>query len=431
MKRLIQQLGEIVPYAMEGRVASVVGLTLSAVGLPAPLGAECCVDRQIGPPLLAEIVGFRENVALLLAHGDVRGVRPGDRVRLVRSLPNVQLGPGILGRLVDAFGRVADGAADFPRPWSAPLFRKPPAPMDRPRIAEPFATSIRAIDSLLTLGVGQRMGIFAGTGVGKSVLLGMIAGHSRADINVIALIGERGREVREFIDRDLKDGLGKSVVVMATADEPALARVRAAFTATAIAEFFRDLGHNVLLMMDSVTRLAMAQREIGLSAGEPPTTKGYPPSVFAMLPPLLERAGRSPDGSITGLYTVLVEAEDTNEIVADTLRGILDGHLWLSRKLAGQAHYPAIDMLDSISRSMPDIVSAEHLRHAHQIRQWLATYADNQDLISVGAYQKGANPLLDKAIAARDRIHAFLRQAPTEHAEFAETLKTLATLASL
>jgi FliI/YscN family ATPase len=309
------------------------------------------------------------------------------------------------------------------------LYQDPPNPMDRPRIHEPMPTGIRAIDGLLTCAKGQRLGIFSGSGVGKSTTLGMIARYCHADVIVVGLVGERGREVREFIEKDLgEEGRKRSVVVCATSDQSALVRLKAAFTATAIAEYFRDEGKSVLLMMDSLTRLAMAQREIGLSAGEPPTTKGYPPSVFAIMPRLLERAGLGPKGSITALYTVLVEGDDVNEIVSDTVRGILDGHIWLSRRLAGMAHFPAIDVLESISRSMPDVVTRDHLEQSMTLKRLLATYVENEDLITVGAYVRGSSPEIDVAIAMREAIQEFLRQGTQDHSPFAETLSRLAGL---
>jgi FliI/YscN family ATPase len=335
----------------------------------------------------------------------------------------------MLGRVLDGLGRVRDGGPAINLTHRVGLYAKPPNPMERPKISEPMPTGIRAMDALLTCARGQRLGIFSGSGVGKSVTLGMIARYAQADVIVVGLVGERGREVREFLDKDLgSSGLKRSVVVCATGDEPALVRRRAAFTATSVAEYFRDQGKDVLLMMDSVTRLAMAQREIGLSAGEPPTTKGYPPSVFAMLPGLLERAGLAPKGSITGMYTVLVEADDVNEIVSDTVRGILDGHIWLSRRLASMAHFPAIDVLESISRSMPDVVSREHLDAAMQLKRILATYAENEDLISVGAYHRGSNPAIDVAIGMREPIYAFLRQHMTDYTAFGGALAQLERL---
>ena len=420
---------EVVPMEIVGSISGVVGLTLSAQQFPAPLGALCRIARRSGPPLDVEVVGFRDEETLLAAYGDARGVRRGDRVRLLGSAPHLWVGPGMLGRVFDGMGRLIDGGPPLARPHRVPLHADPPSPMERPRIVEPLATGIRAIDALLTCAKGQRLGIFAGTGVGKSVTLGMLARYTQADVIVVGLVGERGREVREFLEKDLgTEGLKRSVVVCATGDEPALIRVKAAFSATAVAEYFRDRGANVMLLMDSLTRLAMAQREIGLSAGEPPTTKGYPPSVFALMPRLLERAGLGPKGSITAMYTVLVEADDINEIVSDTVRGILDGHIWLSRRLAARSHYPAIDVLESISRSMPDVIAPEHTEQAMQLKRILATYAENEDLITVGAYNPGSNHAIDVSIVMRDQIDAFLRQQMTDSTSFETTIKMLSSL---
>ena len=423
MHPALQMLREVVPLEIMGTVSSVVGLTISAKEFPVPLGAHCRIYRQSGGPLDAEVVGFRDGATLLVAYGELRGVRPGDRIRMIGSSPHVWVGSAMLGRVFDGLGHVCDGGPSVALPHRVSLYSKPPSPMTRPKICDPMPTGIRAIDSLLTCAKGQRLGLFSGSGVGKSVTLGMIARYAQADIIVVGLIGERGREVREFLEKDLgTEGLRRSVVVCATSDEPALVRLKAAFTATAVAEYFRDAGHDVLLMMDSLTRLAMAQREIGLSAGEPPTTKGYPPSMFAMMPRLLERAGRGPRGSITGIYTVLVEADDMNEIVSDTVRGILDGHIWLSRRLASRAHFPAIDVLESISRSMPDVVTPEHLNSAMQLKRIMATYAENEDLITVGAYNRGSNPDIDVAIQMRESINTFLRQTMNEHTPYQDAV---------
>lgn len=426
MTDMTQTLAEIVPLGITGSISSVVGLTLAASNFPVPLGAVCRVFRQGGAPLDVEVIGFRDDSTLMVAYGELRGVRRGDRVELMSSTPHVRVGPALLGRVLDGLGRESDGGRQVARPHRVPLYASPPPPMSRPRIAEPFSTGIRAIDALLTCGKGQRVGIFSGSGVGKSTTLGMITRYAEADVIVVGLVGERGREVREFLDKDLgPEGLSRSVVVCATGDAPALVRLKAAFVATAIAEYFRDRGKDVLLMIDSLTRLAMAQREIGLSAGEPPTTKGYPPSVFALMPRLLERAGRSEHGSITALYTVLVEADDVNEIVSDTVRGILDGHIWLSRRLASMSHYPAIDVLESISRSMPDVVAEDHLNDAMALKRILATYAENEDLITVGAYTRGSNPAIDVAIQMREPIQQFVRQRVSDHWPFAESRAAL------
>jgi FliI/YscN family ATPase len=423
---------EVVPLGIDGSISSVVGLTMTAQQFPAPMGAQCRVFRRNGAPLDVEVVGFRDESTVLVGYGDLRGVRRGDRVRLMSTTPHVRVGSALLGRVVDGLGRFADARPPVALPHRVSLYRKPPSPLERPRISQAFATGIRAIDGLLTCALGQRLGIFSGSGVGKSVLLGMLARYAKADITVVGLVGERGREVREFLEKDLgADGLKHSVVVCATSDEPALVRLRAAYAATAIAEYFRDLGQDVLLLMDSLTRWATAQREVGLSAGEPPTTKGYPPSMYAAMPRLLERAGLGPKGSITGMYTVLVEADDVNEVVSDTVRGILDGHIWLSRRLASLAHFPAIAVLESISRSMPDVVAPDHFDEANQLKRMMATYAENEDLISVGAYQRGANPAIDTAIALRDPINQFLRQHMDENSPFSQTRQQLTQLIEL
>lgn len=416
---------------VRGRIESVVGLTVAAREFPAPLGARCRISRQAAPPLDVEVVGFRDDLTLMVAYGDLQGVRRGDPVRLESSSPTVRVGPQLLGRVIDGLGRLMDDGPPILLPHRVKLYRDPPPALQRPRIREPLPTGIRSIDGLLTCAKGQRLGIFSGSGVGKSTTLGMIARYCQADVVVVGLVGERGREVREFLEKDLgPEGRKRSVVVCATGDQPALVRLKAAFTATATAEYFRDQGRHVLLMMDSLTRLAMAQREIGLSAGEPPTTKGYPPSVFAMLPKLLERAGLGPTGSITGLYTVLVEGDDVNEIVSDTVRGILDGHVWLSRRLANMSHYPAVDVLESISRSMPDVVEAAHLDDALQIKRILGTYAENEDLITVGAYARGSNPEVDLAIQMRGSIQEFLRQGVDDPSSYDHTRSRLGELAS-
>jgi flagellum-specific ATP synthase len=392
-----------------------VGMTAAVADFPAPVGAVVEVERQSGSPLPAEVIGFRDDLTMLYLLEDVKGVRRGNRVRLVRTSRWLRVGDGLLGRVVNAQGRVIDGGAEPAVSDRIALEGRPISAVQRPRIDTVLSTGIRAIDGLLTCGKGQRMGIFAGSGVGKSVTLGMMARYTTADVNVIALIGERGRELNEFIERDLgPTGLAKSVVVVATSDEPALVRVRAALAATAIAEYFRDQGKDVLLVMDSLTRLALAQREIGLAAGEPPTTRGFTPSVFAMLPKLLERAGRTRKGSITGFYSVLVEGDDPNEPICDAVRGILDGHTWLLRRLAAKGHYPAIDVLESISRLMSDIVSKEHREAAQTLRELLSAYKENEDLITIGAYRRGSNRLVDTAIDLQNEINAILRQRTDE-----------------
>ncbi|WP_417389224.1 FliI/YscN family ATPase [Gimesia sp.] len=414
-----QQIKQILPFRLTGRVTRVVGLTASVSGFPAPLGSVCAIDRENGSAVEAEVVGFQNEETLLLPYEDLAGIRRGDRVSLIQSVPAVAVGQGILGRVLDGHGRCIDGKNQAMLSHRANLKAKPISPLKRPRIDTPLSTGIRTIDGLLTCGKGQRLGIFAGSGVGKSTLMGQMARQSSADINVVCLVGERGREVREFLDRDLgPEGLARSVVIVATSDEPALIRLRAAHLATAVSEFFRDCGNDVLLMMDSVTRYALAQREIGLAAGEPPATRGYPPSVFSLLPKLLERSGRTDSGSITGFYTVLVEADDANEPISDTVRGILDGHIMLSRKLAHESHWPAIDVLQSISRSMNDVTSVEHQQTVSQIKKLMAAYQQSEDLISIGAYQTGSNPEVDLAIKMRPLWNEFLKQGNTEDSDF-------------
>lgn len=426
---MLDQLATIFPTALEGSVARITGLTVAVAGFPAPVGALVRIERQHGQPLEAEVIGFRDDVTLAYPLGELHGVRRGNRVRLVRTRPWLRVGPELLGRVIDASGRAVDGRPQPALSQRVAIDRRPPPAVERPRIDTPLSTGIRAIDGLLTCGKGQRMGIFAGSGVGKSVTLGMMARYTSADVNVIALIGERGREVNEFIERDLgPDGLAKSVVVVATSDEPALVRVRSALTATAVAEYFRDQGRDVLLVMDSLTRFALAQREIGLAAGEPPATRGFPPSVFAMLPRLVERAGRSREGSITAFYSVLVEADDPQEPIGDAVRGLLDGHTWLSRKLAARGHYPAIDLLGSISRLMNDIVSREHREAAGLVRELLGAHREHEDLISIGAYRRGANRAVDLALELGDPIEQFLRQRVEESCTVESARETLLQL---
>jgi flagellum-specific ATP synthase len=373
MQGVVNQLDSILPVGLTGSIVRTEGLAAAVAGFPAPVGALVEIERQSGGPVEAEVIGFRDRNTLIYPLGDMAGVRHGNRVRLARTSRTIRLGNELLGRVIDARGRIIDDLPLPHLPERMPLVRPPPPATQRPRIDAPLSTGVRAIDGLLTCGLGQRIGIFSGSGVGKSVTLGMMARYTSADVSVIGLIGERGREVNDFLERDLGPaGRARSVVVVATSDQPAIVRVQAAQAATAVAEFFRDQGKNVLLIMDSVTRFAMAQREIGLAAGEPPTTRGYPPSVFAMLPKLVERAGRASRGSITAFYSVLVEGDDVNEPVSDAVRGLLDGHVILSRKLASQAHYPAIDVLESISRLFTDLASAGHVAAAQTNRALLA-----------------------------------------------------------
>jgi flagellum-specific ATP synthase len=405
------QLEDVMTTSLTGTVVETVGMTATVADFPAPVGAQVSIRRESGASAAGEVIGFRDQHTVLYLFTGSAGVRRGDMVRVERTTRTLRCGGGFLGRVIDAHGRAIDGRPQPVLLGRIPLDREPPAPVERPRIREILATGVHVIDAMLACGRGQRLGIFAGSGVGKSVLLGMMSRHSDADVIVIGLIGERGREVNEFLERDLgADGLARSVVVVATSNEPALTRVKAAFTATAVAEYFRDKGRNVLLLMDSVTRFAMAQREIGLAAGEPPTTRGYPPSMFSLLPRLVERAGQAKKGSITAFYSVLVEGDDENEPVADTVRGLLDGHIWLSRKIAARGHYPAVDVLASISRLMNDVASEEHKTAAQTIRRLLASYAEHEDLISIGAYRRGANRVVDAAVEMRDAIEELFRQ---------------------
>lgn len=395
-----------------GRISQVVGMVLESNGPQAPIGEVCILRNRRGEEVSrSEIVGFRDNKILSMVLGEYSGIEPGMEIVASGNTLTATVGNGLLGRVLDGLGNPMDGKGPLPDTSLRSIYAQPPNPLSRKRITEPMATGVRAIDSLLTLGKGQRVGIFAGSGVGKSTLLGMIARNATADVNVIALIGERGREVRDFIEEDLgEEGLKRSVVIVATSDMPALVRVKAPLIATAIAEFFRDEGLDVMLMMDSVTRLALAQREIGLTIGEPPTTKGYTPSVFALLPKLMERAGTSDLGTITALYTVLVEGDDMNEPIADAARGILDGHIVLSRRLAALGHYPAIDILESVSRVMKDVITPQHRSAAQGMKEVLAAYREAEDMISVGAYQRGSNPLVDKAVELRPLTRKFFRQ---------------------
>ena len=400
-----------------GTVTAVAGLIIESEGPNVGLGELCLLrSSRADFSVEAEVVGFREHRVLLMPLGDTSGLHVGCQVAACDRPPLPRPGPEMLGRVLDAFGRPFDGRGLLPVAESDSSTGTPPHPLRRQRITTPFATGVRAIDAFVPLGCGQRLGLFAGSGVGKSTLLGMIARGTEADVVVVALVGERGREVREFLEKDLgPEGLKRSVVVVATSDQPAPLRLRAAFTATTIAEAWRNQGKNVLLMMDSVTRFAMAQREIGLAIGEPPATRGYTPSVFALLPRLLERSGAGEKGAITALYTVLVEGDDMNEPVADSVRGILDGHLVLSRHLAHFNHYPAIDVLESVSRLTQDICTPEEVALAGKAREHLALYRKNEDLISIGAYQKGANAALDQAIALHEPLGKFARQPVLEH----------------
>lgn len=418
-------------FATYGRVTRVVGLVLEATGLEVGLGSLCRItshsrDRSV----LAEVVGFHERGVLLMPLGELDGLHPGSSVQPLGRTFGVDVGPGLLGRVLNGLGHPIDGKGKLDVIERVPLAAEPPNPLERQTIDRPLETGVRAIDGLLTIGRGQRVGIFAGSGVGKSTMLGMIARHAQADVNVIALLGERGREVRDFIENSLgEEGLARSVVIVATGDQAALVRARGALVATAIAEYFRDQGKQVMLMVDSVTRVAMAWREIGLATGEPPTTKGYPPSVFASLPRLLERAGNGAVGGITGIYTVLVDGDDFNEPVADAARSILDGHIVLTRRLASQNHFPAIDVLESKSRVRDHIINDVQRKAGTAMLRLEAAFREKEDLIMVGAYQKGSDPYVDAAIQYRDRAVQFLQQRPDEISHYGDTYMAMAKIA--
>jgi flagellum-specific ATP synthase len=417
---------------VNGSVRQVIGLVIESLGPNCSLGDVCMIKSKDGQDVcLTEVVGFRDNRVLSMILGDAARVGPGSEIVATDRALSASVGEELLGRVIDGLGNPIDGKGPIVTREVRSIYNTPPNPLERQRIIHPVRTGIRSIDALLTCGTGQRVGIFAGSGVGKSVTLGMIARCTSADVNVIALVGERGREVAEFMDHELgPEGLKRSVVVVATSDKAALIRLKAAFLATTIAEYFRDHGLNVMLLMDSVTRLAMAQREIGLAIGEPPTTKGYTPSVFAMLPKLLERAGNARRGSITGMYTVLVEGDDMTDPVADAVRSILDGHIVLSRRLASAGHYPAVDVLESVSRVMPAITTDEHRQAAHRLLDMMATYREAEDLINIGAYVKGSNPRIDEALKNWDRIRSFLRQRAEDKAEFDESVGQLISMMS-
>ncbi len=414
------------PMPLQGEVTRVIGLTVEAKGPSAKIG-DLCLIRNGHQEIECEVVGFNEDKILLMPLGELTQVAPGDVVITSGKTLSTKVGPGLVGRILDGLGRPMDGRGPLHNVSGRyPMENSPPAPLERTRITEPIQTGIKAIDGLLTIGKGQRMGIFSGSGVGKSTLLGMIARNTSATVKVIGLIGERGREVREFIEKDLgEEGLKNSVLVVATSDQPALLRIKGALTATAIAEYYRDCGYDVMFMMDSITRFATAKREVGLATGEPPATRGFPPSVFAFLPRMLERSGTSQHGSITGLYTVLVDGDDMDEPVSDTVRGVLDGHIILSRRLAMQNHYPAIDVLQSVSRVMVDIAEEEHQKAASKVNSALAAYEEARDLIEIGAYQEGSNPKVDWALQLINDLNQFLRQDITEKSNFNKTIKQL------
>ena len=431
LEAALETIDQAPRFTVCGRVTRVIGQVVEASSLPVAVGELCRVAPDDRNGILAHVVGFHERGILLMPLGEIEGIHPGALVVPLQRAFFADAGEGLVGRVLYGLGRPIDGRGSLGPTRRCPLSAEPPRPLERPRIHVPLGTGVRALDGLLTIGQGQRIGIMAGSGVGKSVLLGMIARHATADVTVIALLGERGREVRDFIERDLgPDGLRRSVVVVATSDQAAVVRAAGALVATAIAEYFRDTGRNVLLMVDSITRVAMAWREIGLAVGEPPTTKGYPPSVFASLPRLLERAGNSRQGSITGLYAVLVEGDDFNEPVADAARSTLDGHIVLSRRLANAKHFPAIDVLESVSRVRDEVISREQLDAANVVLQLEAAYRGSEDLIAVGAYKSGADPAVDAAIALRAETLAFLRQDASDHSNLDEVRTRLLELAA-
>ncbi len=417
------------PVRITGRVSEVTGLTVVARALPVSVGAMCRIEPAHRDPIDAQVVGFAGDRTILMPLHEPMGVSGGDAVVSTAAMQYVPVGRPLLGRVLDGMGRTIDNQGPFVVETQYPVHADPPAPLSRAPIDKALPTGVRAMDLMLTIGGGQRVGIFAGTGVGKSVLMGMIARNTEADVTVVALVGERGREVGDFLRKDLgEEGLKRAVMIVSTSDESPVMRVRACFLATAVAEYFRDLGNDVLLLMDSTTRMAIAQRQIGLAAGEPPATKGYPPSVFAMLPRLLERAGRTAQGSITGLYTVLVEGDDISEPIADAIRGTLDGHVWLARDLANRGHYPAVAVLESISRVMPDIVSPEHLAAARNVKRTLAVWADIEDLVNIGAYAAGSNVEFDLAVQMKPAIDELFRQGIHERMPFSECGERLMAL---
>lgn len=416
----------LTPVSYLGKISQIIGLTIESIGPQVSMGEICKIKGSDGQEINAEVVGFKNSKVLLMPLGEMNGVGLGQEIIATGETLAVNVGNALQGRTLNGLGEPIDGLGPLMSEKQYPVQREAPDPLKRNRIKQPLKLGVRTIDGLLTIGKGQRVGIFAGSGVGKSTLMGMIARNTSADVNVIALIGERGREVREFIEKDLgEEGLKHSVVVVATSDQPALVRIKAAYLATAVAEYFRDEGNDVMLMMDSLTRFSMAQREVGLATGEPPVSRGYTPSVFAQLPKLLERAGNSDKGSITGLYTVLVDGDDLTEPITDAARGILDGHIVLSRKIANKNHYPAIDVLASISRVMSDVTTPEHRECAGEIKRLMAVYKESEDLINIGAYVKGSNEEIDLAVAKNKAINTFLQQKVTENISPEDTFEAM------
>jgi flagellum-specific ATP synthase len=428
----IQRVKTMDPVQATGRVEKLVGMIVEVAGLNASIGSQCRIKLTNNSFKTCEVVGFRGPTALVMPYSDMQGLERGQKVSLLAGTPVVPVGDALLGRVLNGMGEPIDDGPLLKNMQHQPIVSAPPAAMTRRRVEERLETGIRSIDSLVTVAKGQRLGIFAGSGVGKSVLLGMLARNARTDVNVVALIGERGREVREFIERDLgPEGLARSVVIVVTSDESAVMRARGAETASAVAEHFRAQGQNVMLMMDSLTRYAMALREVGLASGEPPTTKGYTPSVFAALPKLCERAGWSDRGSITAFYTVLIEGDDIHDPVGDAVRSILDGHIMLSRDLARDNHYPAVDVLGSISRLRTSVVNDDVLDAGAVLGRWMKAYEDNRDLINIGAYVTGSDPLVDQAIAKRDTLRGFLCQKVAERADWSDSIQALREIAEV
>jgi len=430
IKLYSQVIEDTDPIKLNGKVTDVIGFIIVSIGPNVSLGEICTIIDRSGKEICkTEVVGFKEGKVLSIALGDIHNIAPSCQIISTGKTFSVGLGEQLLGRVIDGFGNPIDDKGDIEFASIRNAYREPPNPLSRKRIQSPLQTGVRAIDGLLTVGKGQRIGIFSGSGVGKSVMLGMIARNTNADVSIIVLVGERGREVKEFIEKDLGvEGLKKSIIIVATSDKPSLARIKAAYIGTTIAEYFRDLGKDVVLMMDSITRFAHAQREVGITIGEPPTTKGYTPSVFAVLPKLLERAGTSTHGSITGFYTVLVDGDDLSDPIADAVRSILDGHIVLTRKIANKGQFPAIDPLQSVSRVMPDIVPQDHRSRAMEFNEILSSYNEAEDLINIGAYVKGSNPQIDHALSKIQSLRSFLKQDMNEEADYAETIQRLEEL---
>ena len=426
IENLKSSVKDFSPIVKSGKVVQIIGLTIESEGPPVDIGHLCYIENSYGEQVPSEVVGFKNNRVLLMPLGEMKGIGPGSKCTAATYEFRIPVGYSLLGRVLNGLGEPLDDLGPLEVKEFYPITSIPPHPLNRTRIIQPITMGIKTIDGLLTCGKGQRIGIFSGSGVGKSTLLGMISRNSSADINVIALIGERGREVRDFIEKDLgPEGLKRSVIIVATSDQPALIRLKGAFVATTIAEYFRTLGKNVILFMDSLTRFALAQREVGLTIGEPPVTRGFTPSVFAVLPKLLERAGNSDKGSITGLYTVLVDGDDLDEPISDSVRGLLDGHIVLSRLISNKNQYPAIDVNASISRLMNDIVEKDHYKAASTIKSLLAAYRDAEDLINIGAYSKGSNKLVDRSIECNEEIIEFLCQDTRESFTLDQTKELL------